>query len=164
MSNKWDKFTSIDGRWYTYWIYYLYLLLKSSIKMESKNKININIGDKNISVDYVVISKQEDGVVASYMPGFDIHYSSPTMEIAQKRGEAMVHNFLTFWIEKQSWKKFVLKIHALGFRSKLHDLTMKNLLNNRPQKAGFSPKIDAYQENIFGEGQTISESNVELAI
>lgn len=132
--------------------------------MKTKD-IYINIDQGNIQIGFVVVSKQEDGIVSSYMPGFDIYYSSPDMDTAKERGEAMVHNFFNFWIEKQSWKKFVLKIHALGFRAKLHDFKMKNLLKNRPEKAGFHPSIDEEATDFFDNGGNLnrSASVVELA-
>ncbi|MDC9721465.1 MAG: hypothetical protein PSN34_01665 [Urechidicola sp.] len=129
-----------------------------------KNKdVFINVNNGKIEIGFSVISKQEDGVVASYMPGFDIYYSSPDMETAQKRGEAMIHNFFKFWIDKQSWKKFVLKIHALGFRAKLHNLKVKNLLAHRPDKAGFYPELND-NSKIFNDGSKVDRSSsvVEL--
>lgn len=123
--------------------------------------IYINVEKQGIKIGFIVLSKQEDGIVSSYMPGYDIYYSSPDMETAQKRGEAMVHNFFNFWIEKQSWKKFILKIHALGFRSKMHDLKMKNLLNQRPETADFCSHLDENASKVFSNGDNIkSTSNV----
>lgn len=131
--------------------------------MDTK-EVYINVNKGKINIGFVVVSKQEDGIVSSYMPGFDIYYSSPDMETAQKRGEAMIHNFFNFWIEKQSWKKFVLKIHALGFRAKHHDLKMRNLLNKRPETAGFHPHINEELSDFFKDGKEVkrSSSMVEL--
>lgn len=134
--------------------------------MSIKDDIHINIGEGKVHVQYVVISKQEEGVVSSYMPGFDIWYSAPDMETAQARGKAMIHNFLHFWITKQSWKRFVVKIHALGFRAQLHDWTMKQLLNHRPAKAGFSPTLHQAPEEIFGKADhhKVTKLDLEMAI
>lgn len=135
--------------------------------MTAKMEISINIGKGKVKANYVIVSKDEDGVISSYMPGYDIYYSSPTMEIAHERGNLIIHNFLNFWIEKQSWKKFVIKVHGLGFRTKNHNLKMKNFLNRRPERAGFTPSVLKKESEIFnGDKGKISRasSNLELAI
>ena len=74
--------------------------------------------------------------------------------------------FFDYYIKNQSWREFMLKIHKLGFRTEMHDLKMKKLLNNRPVSAEFSPEDDIVDlKNIFANPQdVVSEmAHAELA-
>ncbi len=102
-------------------------------------KITIDLKGDKIRIDYVIQMRNEDGMVSCYMPGFDMYFSAPDNASVVAISDSMIQHFFNYWIEIEGWKRFVLQIHKLGFRSKMHNSEMQNLLNNRPSKAKFSP-------------------------
>jgi hypothetical protein len=134
--------------------------------MKDKNTY-IKFEPKGIRIGYRVYrTAQEGGLITSYIPGFDIAFSSASKEIAIKRANAMVTHFFDYYVKNQSWREFMLKIHKLGFRTEMHDLQMKKLLNNRPVNAQFSPDDNLVDlNNIFSNPEeVVSElAHTELA-
>lgn len=133
--------------------------------MKDKNTY-IKFEEKGIRIGYKVHRIIRENSVTSYIPGFDIAFSAPSIEIANKRSSIMIHHFFDYYIKNQSWREFMLKIHKLGFRTEMHDLKMKKLLNNRPVSAEFSPEDDIVDlKNIFANPQdVVSEmAHAELA-
>lgn len=119
-------------------------------------------------IDYTINArfKEEGGMYSVYIPSFDIYFSAPTMDEADRRVTVMMDSFFHFWITQQGWKKFVMEIHKLGFRAKGHALAMKNLLNHRPVDAKLNsldgnipPEFDSSLPNV-----TIRSAQQEVAV
>lgn len=109
------------------------------MKQEKDMKDSIQIKSGNITVSYNVHFIAEEGMVSAYIPAFDIYYSAPDRETAERRSENAVKAFHKYWMENQGWKKYILKLHHLGFKTANHEVQMRNMLHNRPVNAKFSP-------------------------
>lgn len=107
-------------------------------------------------------SDNKNGFVDSYIPGFNIAFSSPSQEVASQRADAMIRHFFDFWIKNQGWKEFMLTIHKLGFRTDMHNLRMKELLNNkRPNNSKFSSPESEDFRRFFGDLNKVEGKCVE---
>lgn len=121
---------------------------------------------KGIRIGYQVYRTQRAGFVTSYIPGFDIAFSAPSREIAKERAPKMIMHFFDYYIQQQTWREFMLKIHKLGFRTELHNHQMKKMLNKRPINAQFSADKSVTQISAMfsNPDDVISEMNhIELA-
>lgn len=128
--------------------------------------IFIDIKEGFIDVSYKVIYNEEAGMFSAYMPGFDIYFSAPSEEEVKKRANRMIDTFFDFWIEQQGWKQLYLKIHKLGFRSKMHNLVMKDFLRNQRQSGKFLPSNIIETPEYFSKGANSKRlhDKAELAI
>ena len=122
--------------------------------------IVINSGKINIAF-YVYYKAEENGMVSSYIPAYNIYYSSPSMEEAKRRPLIMVRSFYKYWLNNEGWKNFVLEIRKLGFLASNTgtDFAFKNLLNGRPDKVKFSTPYNTVPEGY----NDVEEYETDLA-
>ena len=125
---------------------------------------DIDVKKGAINIGFKIIYRKEESMYSGYIPGFDIYFSAPTETEIKTRSKAMISTFFDFWIEEQSWKQLFLKLHKLGFRTKLHDLAMKDFLKNKPKNAKFSPKIELKNPYGLKDNQKEIVSETQLAI
>lgn len=112
-------------------------------------KVSIHINGNKIRVEFASFHKQEKGGVSSYIPGFDIYYSSETMKVALERTEPMIDHFMKFWIESKGWRAFIAKITALGFRAdSKNEKQLKQLLNKQLHSARLSSALGFDKEEF----------------
>lgn len=131
--------------------------------MTKNKKIYINIDKGHIDMGYRIMYKKEGDMYAAYIPGFDIFYSAPSEEQLNRRSDALLKTFVDFWVDENSWKSFYLKLHKLGFKSPMHNLVMKKMLNNERSEAKFSvPNTLKAPKNFIGSKQLDVQMQVEV--
>lgn len=124
----------------------------------SNHQVSIEFAGENITVNYVVKTRNEgNGVYSSYMPGFDMYFTSNSQEDSLVKAESMLNHFFDFWIKDQNWKSFVLQMHKLGFRAPLHNMEMQNLLKNRPTTTNFQNNKSLDSDNVFSSMESIKQ-------
>lgn len=131
------------------------------VSMFQKNTITIT--PENISSNYVVLFKKEDGFVTSYIPAFDIWYSSPSEEEAKRRSRLMVKSFFRSYLENEGWNAMILGITKLGFKApKQHDFIVHKLLKKSLKTASFG-KVGDSANNYDFETESIEEATAAVA-
>lgn len=129
---------------------------RSSIQFVPKgNVMNVRFGYR------LMYNKDEPGIINYYIPGFNLFFSANDEETGSKRGKAMVRAFLDYWINQESPRSFILEIHKLGFRTKNHDLVMKEFLHKKITSSKFNSSQSTVPEH-FNDGSK-EEEEFELS-
>ena len=106
-----------------------------------KDPISVRFNqDGSIGCSYRAYHKKSaNGKISWFIPGFNIRFNSDTHEAGMERAAKMIKYFAHSWLNKGSFREFVLEIHRLGFRSpSLHDLTISKLIKRELHKAQFN--------------------------
>ncbi len=117
----------------------------------------ISINREGIRYGYHVLHiPEENGMISSYIPAFDIYFSSPNKEKASERSRTMVTSFFNFWIKKQGFRSFVIQILKLGFKtqnaSELKQLLERKNINAKLNSNSTAPKDYLKAEVVEEEG------------
>lgn len=118
--------------------------------MDKKSPAVANISFKNgeMTTNFsAYFRKDEGGGVDCFIPGFDIYFSSPSEEEADRRIPLVVGGFFKYWLENESWKKFVLELAKLGFRPKEGAHKLKEYLEGGRSNATFNAPAGTFPEN-----------------
>ncbi len=131
--------------------------------MAHKRDIFININKNGLKWGFFAHHIKEGEMVSTFIPAFDLYYSSPNKDEANKRAKIMVKSFLNFWIQQQGFRAFVLQMLKLGFKTP--DATaLKQLL----ERKNINAKLSASNTNIpdeFLEAETfLQEDQMEVAV
>ena len=136
---------------------------EEKVPIKKTQPIAIVIKNGAISGKYKVYYSEEDnGMFSSYIPGFEICYSSANYDEMMKRSKIMVAAFFDYWVKDNGWAQFIKHISALGFKAPNHAFTMKQLLSRKllsaNLKATHTEKQDGYKES------EIIEHEAEMAL
>ena len=110
--------------------------------MSDKQPTFIEINNGRIYCGFHAYHKKtESGMYSWYIPGFNIRFSSKDKETGDKRAIIMVNAFFSYWVDRVSYREFILEIHKLGFKAPQHDLTVNRLLTKKVHTAKFKSSV-----------------------
>lgn len=87
--------------------------------MENAHKTTIKIEPTGVVYEFTIrYREEENGMFSWFIPGFNIFYSTKTVEQGEPRGVAMTKSFFKYWIGKEGFQNFIIQLHGLGFKAK----------------------------------------------
>lgn len=124
----------------------------------------ISINNGKISCGFHIFFKSdENGVFSWFIPGFNIRFSSKDKESGDKRAIIMVKAYFNYWIERVSYREFLLNIHRSGFKaSENHELTISRLLTRKTNSAKFKSLVQVPAPSNYTKSE-ILEAELEIA-
>jgi hypothetical protein len=106
-------------------------------------QVKITPHDHRVTFDYTfeIAYREIEGMYDCIIPAFNMSFSCPTEEDITRTAGAMMDSMFYFWMKdgKDTLKTVALELHKRGFRAHNHNLTMKEIVNNKRFKANFSP-------------------------
>lgn len=131
-----------------------------SDKQETFIQINRNGIKYGFHYRYIT---ENNGMVSTFIPAYDIYYSSPSLEEAKKRAGIMVNSFFKFWIQQQGFRAFILQILKLGFKAP-NEKALRQLL----ERSNINAKLNSPNREVpldFLQSEThVQEGELELAV
>jgi hypothetical protein len=130
----------------------------------SKNEPTfISINNGKISCGFHIFFKSdENGMFSWFIPGFNIRFSSTTKEAGDKRAIIMVKAYFNYWIERVSFREFILNIHRSGFKAaENHELTVSKILSKKLKSAKFKSLVQVPAPSDYTKSEVLE---TELAI
>lgn len=137
----------------------------SSLEKKSISKKNyINITPKNIQWGFHSHYIQEkDGMFSWYIPSFDIYFSSKTIDEGNDIAKAITNSFFNYWLKEKGFRKFLMKLLNLGYKTSSHD-ELKHLLNRTNLNAHLKGSISRMPKEFAHAESSDQDGNLAIAV
>lgn len=111
------------------------------------------IGNNQAKVTLTFYSRfnpEENGMFNCFIPGFDIYFTAPSREAIDMKAKAIMDMFLSHFItgNKRGVRHLLIHLHKLGFKSKAHQIDMKDFMHNRVKAANFKIVEERIDQNF----------------
>jgi len=123
--------------------------------------IDIKFGFRVLSTD-----KQENGMICCYIPALDIHFYCMDKEQIQKMAGIVGKNFMSHWINQESFPSFIRQLKVLGYEPTGGVLDWKRMLNDKRvdrQTTFKSRKHNTVPETFVGASQMEVNQGFQMA-
>lgn len=135
--------------------------------MEKKAKTffetSIKIERGKIGVTYLIHKKvKENGMFLGYIPVFDLIVSGNNEHDMIDKADKMLSSYINYYLKRESFNAFILQINKLGFKTNMHMLTMKKLLNRDQAKANFKNTVNNLPKE-FENTKVSKNSSLKMA-
>lgn len=122
---------------------------------EHKNSITIREGqiDINYRLFHDTKRKEEDGIITSFIPAFNMSLTSTSLEESHRLSKVLLRAFCDYHIKDRGIDKFFLEINSLGFKSDSHQELMRKAVVAKENIR--RAKLESVSQGIEG---TIEES------
>ena len=107
--------------------------------MIDKNKVPISFlivdptDGKKININWFVNTfyKKQNKIYSCYIPRFDLRFTTTSLKAIKLESINLIQTFISDCLSKNSFRKFIYKLYALGFCALTDIPTIKQLINKR---------------------------------
>lgn len=137
--------------------------------MSTNASITISPGNGyiNVSWTFTTYLKEDKGLLNCYIPSFGIYFHAKDETQMGVKAKVLTKMFFDNYLlhsGEKGFRRMILQIHKCGFKAPNDNLTIKNLLNHKINRAKFSDMKSIIPSEFNNANTSINESNLQVAL
>jgi hypothetical protein len=107
--------------------------------------------------------EEEDGMYSWYIPSLDIYFSSISRQQGDEIARDITRSFFNFWLQKQGFRKFLMRVLRLGYKPSSHK-ELQELLNRTNLNANLTGSTRSLPREFIGAGSSQQVGDLATAV